>query len=258
MHAPDPAHDLWDVDDPVASEARFREAAAQALSPAREVLLSQVARALGLQQRYDEAHAVLDGLGEPSPEVGVRRLLERGRLLRSAGEPEAARPAFAEAVALARGAGLEALEIDAMHMVALVAPLEEQVPATQRALARARECHDTRARDWDASLLNNLGMAHVERGDWRAALAAFDAAMTARARMGEDERTRVARWMVGWALRNLGHIDMALDVQQALKEDLDEIGLEDPYVDEELALLESLMANIDDLGRPRPEASDED
>ena len=51
---------------------------------------------------------------------------------------------------------------------------------------------------------------------------------------------------------------MALDVQQALKEDLDEIGLEDPYVDEELALLESLMANIDDLGRPRPEASDED
>ena len=77
MHAPDPAHDLWDFDDPVASEARFREAAAQALSPAREVLLSQVARALGLQQRYDEAHAVLDGLGEPSPEVGVRRLLER-------------------------------------------------------------------------------------------------------------------------------------------------------------------------------------
>ena len=50
----------------------------------------------------------------------------------------------------------------------------------------------------------------------------------------------------------------ALDVQQALKEDLDELGLEDPYVDEELALLESLMANIDDLGRPRPEASDED
>ena len=60
MHSPDPAHDLWDFDDPVASEARFREAARQALSPARQVLLSQVARALGLQQRYDEAHAVLE------------------------------------------------------------------------------------------------------------------------------------------------------------------------------------------------------
>ncbi len=258
MSAPDPAYDLWDFDDAPASEARFREAAAGADAPQREVLLTQVARALGLQQRYDEGHAVLDGLGDGSAEVTVRRLLERGRLLRSAGEPEAARPAFAEAVTAARAAGLEALEIDAMHMVALVAPLEEQVPATQRALARARECHDSRARDWDASLLNNLGMAHVDRGDWKAALAAFDAAMTARARIGEDERTRVARWMVGWALRNLGSIDAALDVQQALKGDLDELGLEDPYVDEELALLESLMANIDDLEGPRPEAPDED
>ena len=258
MSSPDAAHDLWDFEDPVGSEQRLREAAAAAPSPAREVLLTHVARALGLQQRYDEGHAVLDALEAAGPEVVARRLLERGRLLRSGGEPEAARPAFAEAVEVARDTGLEALEIDAMHMAALVAPLEEQVPATQRALVRARQCRDPRARDWDASLLNNLGMAHVERGDWRAALAAFDAAMTARARIGEDERTRVARWMVGWALRNLGHIDMALDVQQALKEDLDEIGLEDPYVDEELALLESLMANIDDLGRPRPEASDED
>ncbi|WP_317696609.1 hypothetical protein [Aeromicrobium sp. REDSEA-S32_B7] len=169
MHAPDPAYDLWDFDDAPASETRFRAAAQESAPPQREVLLTQVARA---------------------------------------------------------------------------------VPATQRALARARECHDTRARDWDASLLNNLGMAHVERNDWRAALAAFDAAMTARARIGEDERTRVARWTVGWALRNIGSIDMALDVQQALKEDLDELGLEDPYVDEELALLESLMANIDDLEQP--------
>ncbi len=58
----------------------------------------------------------------------------------------------------------------------------------------------------------------------------------------------------------VGLVDPVLPAprQQALKEDLDEIGLEDPYVDEELALLESLMANIDDLGRPRPEASDED
>lgn len=253
MHAPDPAYDLWDFDDAPASETRFRAAAQESAPPQCEVLLTQVARALGLQQRYDEGHAVLDALGDATAEVTVRRLLERGRLLRSAGEPESARPAFAEAVTKARAAGLEALEIDAMHMAALVAPVEHQVPATQRALARARECHDTRARDWDASLLNNLGMAHVERNDWRAALAAFDAAMTARARIGEDERTRVARWTVGWALRNIGSIDMALDVQQALKEDLDELGLEDPYVDEELALLESLMANIDDLEQPGPD-----
>jgi tetratricopeptide (TPR) repeat protein len=231
---------------------------AVATGPRCDVLQTQVARALGLQQRYDEGHEVLDDLRDDSAEVVVRRLLERGRLLRSAGEPEASRPAFAEAVAEARTPGLEALEVDAMHMVALVAPPHEQVAATQRALARARQCRDSRARDWDASLLNNLGMAHVDRGDWRAALAAFDAAMTSRARIGEDERTRVTRWMVGWALRHLGSIDAALDVQQTLKADLDELGLEDPYVDEELALLESLVANIDDLGRPGPEEPDTD
>ena len=44
--------------------------------------------------------------------------------------------------------------------------------------------------------------------------------------------------MVGWALRNLGRTDEALAVQTALKAELDAIGEEDPYVDEELALLD--------------------
>lgn len=238
MSAPDPVSDLWDLEDPVGSERRFRDAAAAAAEPLRSVLTTQVARALGLQQRYDEAHAVLAAIEADDPEVTVRRRLEQGRLVRSAGEPEAARQPFAQAAEEAAAAGLEALEIDAMHMSALVAPHDDQIPLTQRALVRARQARDPRARDWDASLLNNLGMAHADRGDWSAALAAFEAAMNARARIGEDERTRVARWMVGWALRNLGHLDAALDVQRTLKADLDELGLEDPYVDEELALLE--------------------
>ena len=45
--------------------------------------------------------------------------------------------------------------------------------------------------------------------------------------------------MVGWALRNLGQRDAALEVQTALKAELDAIGEVDPYVDEELALLEA-------------------
>jgi hypothetical protein len=43
--------------------------------------------------------------------------------------------------------------------------------------------------------------------------------------------------MVGWALRNLGRRDEALAVQRALKDELASLGAEDPYVDEELALL---------------------
>ena len=96
----------------------------------------------------------------------------------------------------------------------------------------------TSARNWDASLLNNLGMTHADAGEWPAALAAFEEALVARERIGDAGRTRVARWMVGWALRNLGRTDEALAVQTALKAELDAIGEEDPYVDEELALLD--------------------
>ena len=130
--------ELWDFDDPAGSEQRFRAAAETAEGSDRLVLLTQVARALGLQERYDEGHAVLDDLAVDDPEVATRASLERGRLLRSAGEPDAARPHFEAAAGTAREAGLEALHVDALHMVALVAPAEDQQRLTEEALAVAR------------------------------------------------------------------------------------------------------------------------
>jgi hypothetical protein len=44
--------------------------------------------------------------------------------------------------------------------------------------------------------------------------------------------------MVAWSLRNLGRHDEALAMQRALKADLAAAGASDPYVEEELALLE--------------------
>ncbi len=234
--------ELWDFDDPAGSELRFRTALETAEGTDRLVLLTQVARALGLQERYDEGHALLDELAVSDAEVATRATLERGRLLRSAGDPDAAGPHFEAAAVTAREAGLEALHVDALHMVALVAPAEDRQRLTEEALAVARGSSDQSARNWDASLLNNLGMTHADAGDWPAALAAFEEALAARQRQvhptGGDGRTRVARWMVGWALRNLGRTDEALAVQTALKAELDAVGEHDPYVDEELALLD--------------------
>ena len=202
---------LWDFADPAGSEQRFRLAAEDAEGRDRLVLLTQVARALGLQERYDDAHALLDDLAAGDDEVATRIVLERGRLLRSAGSPRrlgrSSRP-----LSRARPApGSRCCRIDALHMLALVAEGGEQLALTQQALALARASRDPLARDWDASLLNNLAMTHADAGDFDAALTGFEEALSCCERIGDAGRIRVARWMVGWALRNLGRTDEALD-----------------------------------------------
>lgn len=229
---------LWDFADPGASEQRFREAADASEPTDRLVLMTQVARALGLQERFDEGHAVLDDLSPADDEVATRIGLERGRLLRSAGRDHEARLCFEASEQAAQQAGLEALRVDAIHMLALVSDPADRLAVNEHALDVARASVDSRARDWDAALLNNIGMAHADAGDFDAALAAFESAVAASRRIGDVGRIRVARWTVAWAQRNLGRYDEALRGQRELRAELDAAGDTDPYVDEELALLE--------------------
>jgi tetratricopeptide (TPR) repeat protein len=228
---------LWDFDDPAASGARLLDAAEHADEPERTVWLTQYARALGLQQRYDDATEVLDALSSEDPEAATYIELERGRVLSSSGRPDQARPVFEAAARRAEDAGLDALHVDALHMMAIVAPSEHQHAINTRALAVARASSEQRARDWDASLLNNIGMTYADAGDFEQALSSFQEALAARERIGDPQRIRVARWMIAWSLRNLGRSDEAREMQQALKRELDAVGETDEYVDEELALL---------------------
>lgn len=228
---------LWDFDDPASSGERFLGAAEQAGEPERTSWLTQYARALGLLEQYDAALRVLDGLPSDDPEAATYLALERGRVLRSSGQPEAARPLFEQAAATASAAGLDALHVDALHMVALVATPEEQPAIHAHALEVARASADQRARDWDASLLNNVGMTYADAGDFTSALATFAEALAARERIGDPATIRVARWMIAWSLRNLGRREEALEIQRSLQEELASIGESDQYVDEELALL---------------------
>lgn len=229
--------ELWNFDDPAGSEQRLRAAQVEAPETEAAVLQTQVARALGLQGRYAEALAVLDGIECTDPEVTVRSLLERGRVYRSSGAVTAAAPLFEAAVAAA-DQGLEGLAIDAMHMVALTLKGDDQIAYTRGILDRARASRDPSARRWLASLLNNLGTAYSDQGEWQLALQTFEEALAER-RTGSDlEATFAARWMVAWALRHLGRRAEARDAQLALQADLVAAGREDPYVHEELALLD--------------------
>lgn len=180
-----------------------------------------------------------DDLSDTGPEVAARIALERGRLLRSAGLTDQAGPHFEDAEQRATAAGLDALRIDALHMSALVVDPTEQVALNESALSIARGSDDPRARDWDASLLDNIGMSHADANDFTAALASFEQALGARERIGDVVRSRVARWMVAWAMRNLGRHDEALARQLELQSELAGEGLTDSYVDDEIALLEA-------------------
>ena len=62
---------LWDFGDPAGSEARFREHLGHVHPDGTDAgkLATQLARALGLQGRFAEANAVLDGIDRRHPVV---------------------------------------------------------------------------------------------------------------------------------------------------------------------------------------------
>jgi len=242
---------LWDFDDPAASEARFREAQATATGDDVLVLETQIARSYGLRREPGRAREILDGvharLDAAGPEPRVRCELELGRTWISAvTQPEertgeamdAARSAYLRAFELAREAGLDDLAVDAVHMMAFV----DTDPAAQlawndRGLEIARASAQPAARRWEASLLNNRGMALHEAGRDAEALADFRAALELRGAMDDAGATRVAWWMVAWSLRLLGRLDEALPIQERLEQECAAAGEPDPFVFEELELL---------------------
>ena len=236
---------LWDFNDPARSETAFRAQLENATLPAALTLRTQIARTYSLRGRFDEAHAMLDGvdaeLAGAGPEPRVRSLLERGRTWRSAKQPDRARPLFLQALALATPAGLEYLAVDAMHMMALVEPdTAAQLQWNRRALAAAQAASDPQARGWDASLANNIGMSLHDAGRFAEALESFRSALAARERLGDPQRTRVARWMVAWTLRALQRHDEALAMLTALEAEFAAAGTSDGYVFEEIG--ENLLA----------------
>jgi len=228
----------WQFDDAAASAATFRALAEAASDPfARALWQTQLARALGLAGQFDQGHAVLDSIGANSPELDAWSAIERGRLYRSDGQPDLARPFFETSCELALQNHLDALRVDALHMLALVSPLDEQIALTKQAIAESQASADPQAKAWLGSLLNNLGVALGDKDDWQTALEVFEQGLEVQNASGDQERIFIARFMVGKALRMLGEIDQAKLHMQALKQDIETAGQTDEFVNAELALL---------------------
>jgi tetratricopeptide (TPR) repeat protein len=255
-----PWRSSWNFADPVASESAFRAALASTSGAAALELETQIARALGLQKRFDEAAALLDDVeGRAAKERGASRTpmdalrltrvdvfveLERGRLLRSRGTPEASSPRFLAAFERASATGLDYLAVDAAHMLGIVAPAAEASAWNTRALALAESSADPLARGWAAAIANNQGWTEFDAGRHAEALALFERALAMRRERPEQrEPLWIARWCVARAWRALGRVEEALLEQRALLAERTAAAAPDGYVHEELG--ECLLA----LGR---------
>jgi tetratricopeptide (TPR) repeat protein len=263
--ASDTAFDaLWDYNDPAASEARFMEVRQTLGAPEDHARLmeldTQIARAQGLQGRFADALAMLEmveaALRPDETRAAVRYQLEFGRVLRSSGSPEAARPFFERAQALAEASAEDRFAVDARHMVALVEPDPgRRVSLMLDDLEFAAASADPDARKWRGTLWNNIGMAFHEMGDLVDALEAFE---TAAGFWEEDapDRVLVAHWMVAWTLRLQGRLAEALATQEVLERAHQQAGTPGPYVQEELGELHLALATGPDADDHRRRARD--
>jgi len=238
--------DLWDYDDPAGSEARFQSRLAQAEpgSSAYLELLTQIARAQGLQRNFAAAQQtllevqpqLLPGATRPR----IRYLLELGRVFNSSGQKPEASARFLEAWQLAQAAGEDFYAVDAAHMLAISEPPTDRAAWNWTAIAAAEKSAQPRARNWLGSLYNNLGWTLHDQGDYAQALDLFQRALGWRETQGKPAEILIARWCIARCLRSLGRIEEALAEQEALAA----AGTQDGYVDEELG--ECLLL----LGRP--------
>jgi tetratricopeptide (TPR) repeat protein len=255
---PDP-DTLWDYAKPAETEKRFREVLARAsLSRDRDYALqlrTQIARALGLQGKFEEALEELDAVerargeaalarptGAGLPAVRIRCLLERGRVYNSWKQPEKARPLFLDAWELGLEKGLDRHAVDAAHMMALLeTEPAERLAWSRKAMELAEASPDEKAKRWLGALYNNMGWDAHDRGDFAEALRLHGKCLAwHEARDPGSAGTRTAKWSVARQLRALGRADEALARQRSLLEEYAAVGEEDGFVYEEIG--ECLLA----------------
>lgn len=231
---------LWDYNRPGESEARFREylATVDLHTPDYVELLTQIARAQGLQRNFAAAHQTLDEaqklLNDQTLRAKIRYLLERGRVYNSAGQADQARPLFLQAWEQAVNAGEDFYAVDAAHMLGIIEPPEEQLRWNEKALTLAEQSDEPRAQQWLGSLYNNIGWTYHDLQQEERALALFQKALSWRLTQGKDREIRIATWSVARILRALNRVEEALTMQQALHAEWARNNEVDGYVEEEI------------------------
>jgi tetratricopeptide (TPR) repeat protein len=236
---------LWNFSQPAETEQRFLE-----LLPAAEQfgdrsyhaqLLTQIARAQGLQNRFDDAHATLDCVEKlltDNPILPrIRYCLERGRVFNTSGQRLAALPFFQQAHDIALGDNQMRYAIDAIHMLAIADPdPAKQIEWNLKGIAMAQANPDQRG--WLWSLYNNIAESYAAAHGYQSALTYILKLIDYQKETGDPDIHTLkdqARF-----LRLLNRPSESLAIIQPIHEKLAGDNKEDGWIEEELA--ETLFA----------------
>lgn len=144
------------------------------------------------------------GINEP---LGWSRYLGvRGRFEWTAKDMETATATFKEMYEYCDEHGLYERAIDATHMVAITAPVEERFSWARRGVAMAEAGGLT---EWLAPLWNNLGWDLVDAGRYSEGLAALEEAREYHDMGGQDLPMLIADYSVAYVHRLMGDIATA-------------------------------------------------
>lgn len=245
---------LWDFSNPAATEKKFKELIPQAESSGNLdyffQLITQIARAQGLQKKFEDAHQTLSTiemkLSTQTPIAEIRYFLEKGRVYNSSKKKELAQPLFLKAFELAQERAQDNLAVDAAHMVAIAETSPEaQMLWNLKALSVAETSKDPSAQDWLGSLYNNIGWTYHDSGRFEQALNMFTLGLDFREKKGELSSIRIAKWSVARAHRSLMNYNEALKIQIELEQEFEKVSEKDGYVFEELGELYLALSKTD-------------
>ncbi|MCE7734737.1 MAG: tetratricopeptide repeat protein [Candidatus Heimdallarchaeota archaeon] len=219
--------EMWDYSNPQETEIKFRDLLSKTEMSGNKSyylqLQTQLARTQSLQQKFTEAHAILNKvevhLTDDLNTAKVRFLLERGRAYRSNNEKSEAMPLFKQAFEISEANDLDFFAVDAAHMLGVAETEEKQVVWNLKAINIAEQSTSRRANNWLGSLYNNLGWTYNFQEKYLEALDLFEKALIFREKQGKQETILSAKWCVGRTYRYLERNVQALDLQLQLQKD---------------------------------------
>ncbi len=192
-------------------------------------ILSQIALAQAMQQKFDIAHNTLDEaekLLEPQYQLAtIRLLLERGRVYYKCDRLDTALSFFIQAYDVSTlSSEFASHTLTAAITIATIEKnLQKQIEWNKRAINLAENTHDERLHALLGPIYNNLAQQFIEAGKYLEALQSFEKCKAHAEERRDQIVIRGALWGIGRALRGLNKLDQALYIQNDLLKEYEQI-----------------------------------